>query len=807
MAGARLDTPLIGRAEALEALARQCPQQRVVSIVGPGGIGKTRLAQALAETVAGRFRDGTVFVDLAPLASPRFVHGTLAAALQLPGEPEPHVGDLAAVLEARQMLIVLDNCEHVIEAVAALVEGVLARAPRICFVATSREALRVADEHVHRLRPMEVPGPSEGLGAAAALAFPSVRLFADCAAASLPGFALTDADAPAVGSLCRRLDGIPLAIELVAARVRRFGVQELADQLDRRLLWLKNDLQRAPRRHRSLHALLDWSHDLLPEAEKKVLRRLAVFRTRFTLAAAAAVAADQEPGDSEVLEPLLGLASKSLLVVADTAGAEPRYGLLDTTRAYASEKLAASGELPRIARRHAQHLHALFEQAQRDSPAMDRPRWLAVYGGAIDDVRAALAWAFSAEGDAAIGIALTAVTLPLGYQLSLLDEYQAHVEQALERLQALRGADAALELRLRTALGGLLGQTRGGGPDRMKRSYRQAMALAARTGALVDEAAALDGAWMGLFMEGEYPRALEIARRCSDLAHGARDAAAILRSERMLAQCFHFTGQHRRAGAIAQGLLDSAGGGGRGILESSVDPRVSMRVLLARMLWLQGRARQAAAMAAEALELAASDVSASLAQALAWAACPIAFWSGDEAAARGHLARLFAHTERYGLAYWQAWARGYDAALALCWPGQAARPADAGDARSLPPGADMLATLHPALLTPATVARAEAGTAGWCAPEILRLHGEALRAQGQGEAAEAALRRSLQLAREQGALAWELRGMIGLAQLLRDTGRAHEARDPLAALCTCFAEAETTADLLQARTLLQRRDE
>ena len=356
-------TRMIDRAEIVGAITAQLPHRRFITIVGPGGIGKTTVALAVARGLSEAHGHGATFVDLAPVVDPRLVPSALADALGAEIGSEHSIRGLIAALKDKPMLLVLDNCEHVIEAAAALAVEVLNAAPAVQILATSREPLRVESEQVHRLPPLESPPPSAGLTAEAALGFPAVQLFVERAAAILGDFELHDEDAPIVAAICRKLDGVPLAIEFAAARIDAFGVRGLAVHLDDRLQLLTGGRRPALPRHHSLRANLDWGHDLLREPERVVLRRVAIFAGGFTLGAAKAVAASAEIAGPEVVECVANLVTKSL-IEADVDGAVPRYRLLETTQAYALEKLSESGEFELVERRHAEYLRNLVRRPE-----------------------------------------------------------------------------------------------------------------------------------------------------------------------------------------------------------------------------------------------------------------------------------------------------------------------------------------------------------------------------------------------------------------------------------------------------------
>src|SRR5208283_334236 len=346
-------TRLIGRGDTITRLADQLLRQRLLTIVGAGGIGKTSVALAVAEQLIPAYEHGVWLIDLAPLADPRLVPSALADAIGLEIRAENPLPGLVASFRDKKMLLVLDNCEHVIDAAAALAVGVLAGAPGVQVIATSREPLRIEGEHVHRLSPLASPPASARLTAVEALGFPAVQLFVERAGAALDEFELTDADAPIVADICSKLDGIALAIELAAARVNTFGVRGVAAHLDDRFQLLTRGRRTALPRHRTLRATLDWSYELLPEPERVVLRRLAIFAGGFTEEAARAVAASAEIAASEVVESLANLVTKSLVSV-DVGGVMVRYRLPETIRAYALQRLIESGEREQIARRHAE---------------------------------------------------------------------------------------------------------------------------------------------------------------------------------------------------------------------------------------------------------------------------------------------------------------------------------------------------------------------------------------------------------------------------------------------------------------------
>ncbi|KQV91363.1 hypothetical protein ASD15_04865 [Massilia sp. Root351] len=342
-------TRIFGREQTVATLQQQLSERRFVTIVGTGGMGKTTAALAAAERMQTHWRQGTVFVDLAPLTRAEQVPQALAAALVMERPAAMDTAAIVAALRSHHLLLILDSCEHVLEAVSLLAEQILHGAPGVRLLATSREPLRAEGEWVHRLPALELPPePAPGAGAppltmAQAMEYAAVQLFAERVQASAAGLALGDPEAPQIADICRRLDGIPLAIELAAARVELLGIRGLVARLDDCCYLLKGGRRTAKVRHRTLEATLDWSYDLLGESERKLLHRLSVFRRRFSLEEALSIGADNREGLEQAMDALSSLVSKSMLATVSDTGAA-RYRMLETTRSYAAAKLAESGE-------------------------------------------------------------------------------------------------------------------------------------------------------------------------------------------------------------------------------------------------------------------------------------------------------------------------------------------------------------------------------------------------------------------------------------------------------------------------------
>ena len=400
---------LFGRQHDIEALGAQVRERGLVTIVGPAGIGKTRLAAAAAREHVGAFADGTRFVELAPLADAALVAPTIARALGValgdaPSSLEPALQELAL----QRLLLVLDNCEHVLEAVDAFVTPLRRSAPGIHVLATSQELLRHPEEHVYRLGALSVPEEDTDLAALDKInKAGAVQLFVARASALVHGFTLTAKNVAGVVEICRRLDGIPLAIELGAARVPLLGVDGVRQRLDERFRLLTGGARVALRRHQTLRAALEWSHGLLTAPEQAVFAALGVFSGSFALESAQALVAGQQTDAWDVLEHLGALVDKSLVAVEGGAAEMPRYRLLETTRAFALERLAASGATPFTLRRHAEVTLEIFERAQRDlmsgMPSADLvPRLVPE----LDNLRGALHWAAGTDGDDRIAVAL-----------------------------------------------------------------------------------------------------------------------------------------------------------------------------------------------------------------------------------------------------------------------------------------------------------------------------------------------------------------------------------------------------------------
>lgn len=824
----RLPAPLtrvVGRSGEVRTLADLLARCRLVTVVGPGGIGKTTVALAAAEALSATYADGVAFLDLAPVGDPALLPGALASVLGVPGHAEGTAAALPAFLRDRAMLLVLDGCEHVIEAAAALADSLMKAAPGLGILATSQEPLRVDGEWVQRLAPLGLPPGSGTPTAAEAACFPAVQLFIERAAATMGGFELRDADAQAVAEICRRLDGNALAIELAAARADAFSPHELAALLDDGFRVLTQGRRTGLPRHRTLRATLDWSHALLSEPERVLLRRLSVFNGGFGLVAAAEIAAGPEIAGPEISDHLASLVAKSL-VLAEGGDAEVHYRLLDTTRAYAREKLAEAGELEPLARRHAERLRRIFERAEAEWETRPTAAWLAAYAGRVDDLRAALGWAFSASGDGALGVALTVAAVPLWFQLSLVDECLGWVERALGALETAPEGDVRRRMQLHAALG----WPQMYATDRLERgaaAWATALALAEELGDADYQLRALWALWADRQNHGEFGEALALARRFRALAGRDGEPGDCLVGDRMTGASLHFLGEQGEARTCIEGVLARYVAPVRRshAVRFQFDQRITARITLARVLWLQGFPDSALREVRSNVEEAVSLGHAlSLSNALAQAACPVALLAGDLASARRFSDMLRRSTAEHALDVWRAYADCFDGDLLVRGGDHAAglrllRPAvdellRAGFTQYL---TGFLGTLAQALIgagraeealvaTGDALARCKRTGERWCVAELLRIRGEAVArgaAPDAGEDAEALLRQAIQAARSQGALSWELRAATSLATFLRGRGRPDDGLALLAPVLARFSEGFATTDVQRAAGLLK----
>lgn len=626
---------LIGRAAAAQELRDLLSAYRGITLTGPGGIGKTALAVEVARNLFPTFHGDVGLVELASLSDPLLTPAAAAGALGLKvGGNEITAESVARAIGAKKLLLVLDNCEHVIDMAAKLVETVLRKCPQVTVLATSREVLRVEGECVYRVAPLDVPSKEEEeLGDV--LGCGAVQLFiAKMGLLHLESSQHKD-DLSAISAICRRLDGIPLAIGFAAARAATLGPRQVAAYLNDRFSLLTAGRRTALPRHQTLRATLDWSYQLLADLEQRVLCRLAVFADAFLLEEGAAVAASCEVATPQIAESIASLVAKSL-VATDVGSATIRYRLLETTRAYALEKLVEREEFQAAAHRHAEYYCGLFTAAGVDWGATPTPERTADYRRRIDDVRAALGWAFSPGGEASIAVALTIAAVPLWFDLSALTEARARIEQALLSIGSGSNQDARRKMQLLAALGATLLITRGGLGPKMAAAWTEALAIAET---LDDSDYRLRALW-GLFVErlsvGRYRDALTLGEQFRTLAAASIDPAEPLIGERMTAVALHILGNQAEARKRLRHVLNHYTAAVRrsDFTRFQFDQRVATRSFYSRVTWLQGFPDQALRAVEETIgDARALDHPTSLFYALTQAACPIALLAGELAMA------------------------------------------------------------------------------------------------------------------------------------------------------------------------------
>jgi predicted ATPase/DNA-binding winged helix-turn-helix (wHTH) protein len=808
---------MVGREDTVRTLSADLLLRRFVSIVGPGGIGKTTVAVSIAHKLLTGFEGAVFFVDLSMLTDPKLVPTAVASTLGFMAQAHDPLGSLLAFLSEKKVLLILDNCEHVIDTAAALAERVVSEAPQAHVLATSRETLRVRGEHVHLLHSLEGPPDDVGLTATEALAYPAAELFMERATASGYTSDLTDLDSRIVASICRKLDGIALAIELVASHVGSLGIRGTAELLDSRFGLLWQGRRTALPRHETLNAMLDWSYSLLSEHEKLVLSRLSVFVGDFLLPAACSVASE-EGHDAKVAGAIVSLVEKSL-ISASEIGESTCYRLLDITRAYAKTRLAQRNEVDSIARRHA-IFYSRFLQDQELIQSRFGEYNLSTFSPHIGNVRAALEWALLDHGDVTIGIALAASAAPLFIGLSLLEECRRWCEGALAALDDTdRNTRREMVLQEALALSSMYTTDHN---EQTRAALERALTLAKAFGDQLHQLQLLAGLNLFLNRNGDLRGSRKAAEQGAAIARETSDPASLIWAEWMLGVSHCLEGSQAEAQFHCErGLALAADLAGFNANYFGCDHRVLALVILARALWLRGFSDQALATAQRALDEAASrDDPVAMCVSLIYASS-VFLWTGDLPRARSSIEQLIAHAGRYSLEGFRAAGLARKGELAI-----ACDEAESGVALlrnalkiirehyyllvttftgALAEGLRRTGQFEEALFTIGdAITRATSSGMKVELSELLRIKSLVLLAKNDREAAIDCLKEAIEVARSQSALAWELRSAIDLARLLSEAGQRDQARHDLALVYDRFTEGFETQDLKVARALLQQ---
>jgi predicted ATPase/DNA-binding winged helix-turn-helix (wHTH) protein len=798
-------TELFGRDGVVHELLESIERFRFISVIGSGGIGKTSVALAVSALAIERYEDGACFVDLTPLDNSSSLPFALASALRLPSSNSIDEAAIIECLRARKMLLVFDNCEHLIEGSARLAERVLRECPHVHLLTTSREPLRAQGEFVRRLLPLQSPPfGDEPLTSAEAMAFPAVQLFVHRATAGYSGFRLDDSEALALARLCSKLDGIPLAIELAAARADSFDIKRLSDELDNSLQVLTRGRRTAQERHRTLRATLDWSFRLLTESEQLLLARLGVFRSSFDREAALQIAVGVALNPEQVLDGLANLSAKSLLVISSDS-AVPLYRLLESTRAYANEKLEASDEPHRIRRLHAIYLKGAIAHTDPKSAEL-LPSQRSVVSRLADEARAAILWAFSPGGDSELGIELITSSAYLWSELSLFEEYKRYADQALTVIRNTPNS-AREELRLLDATVPAIYETLGSVAELYTTALR-ILELASRLGDNKVMTRGLHSIWRYHHGRGEYLQSLEAAEKVRQSLETELPGEVWWKPLKALSLLY--LGRVVEARSLLAEIDDNIPMSHVEIT-ASYDYNVSVIVngALARLLWLQGMF-DSASLCAEACVSSAIRAGKAVAVcfALTIAGCPISLWKRDFEATERNITLLQEYAVRSRSIYWNQYVQVFRVGLAAAQDPAATEKLLAGvqtskwDYRHW----ENFSVLGEGFAPKAFIERAKEDRLWWCSAEILRLEASRIhrmKKTNDHTSMRALLCSALDIAQEQIALAWELRVAKSLLETAKSPGEIQEARRLLRSTVSEMEEGFDSLDFREAETLIE----
>jgi predicted ATPase/DNA-binding winged helix-turn-helix (wHTH) protein len=800
---------MLGRKDALAAIQLKLANQKFVTIVGPGGIGKTTLAVAVAHEMSTVFDSQVHFIDLGALGDASLVAPATATAFGLSVQTSNVLPALIDRLQERPTLIILDCCEHLIEGVSTVAEELIRHVPTLHLLATSREAMRVEGEHVYELCALACPPEDLSLLTRDVLQYPAVQLLVDRVRAVRGDFELADADASIAARICRRLDGIPLAIELAAGRVDIFGLNKTASLLDERLNLSWVGRRTAVPRHQTLNAALEWSYDLLGEAEKRILSRLSVFSGGFTFEAAVAIAADETIDEANVSDCVWELRSKSMIAAQGQGG---RLRLLDTTHAFASQRLAESDEEDLWRLRHALY----FTDLSKQGASMDGSERRRILGVEVGNLRAALNWAFLVKGDAKVGVELAAASASIWMAMALLTECREWMTKAISRLDHA-SAGSRQEMIIQSALASCMMFT-DGMTEESYASWTKARFLAE---CLNDTECQLDSLlvlWAHQIRLPRYSEAVELAAQCGDVAEGSGDRGAIAMANYMRGVTYHHVGRILQAETCLELSLHRDDEASRQTLikRFGYDRKVDALGVLANLVWLRGSPDQARRLnmmsIAEARQL---DHAVPLCVALAWASFNAYLTNPDDPETEALANELVDHAAKHAVDSYYGFGLSMQA---LCRN----RRGD-GDAASatLDRGLEKLSAARYGVfnwILQAEFARcmAEAGRprqglavferakidldeCQWYAPELRRIRGELAMGNGEGLAVgRQYFLSALELSDKQVSLSWALRSATSLAIAEKSAG----AWRTLQATHAKFRDGLETLDLRLARQVL-----
>jgi predicted ATPase/DNA-binding winged helix-turn-helix (wHTH) protein len=766
-------SPLIGRQRDQERLARALDFARLLTLVGPGGVGKTSLAIAVGHARRKLFPDGVHFADLATIDDPALVPHIIARCLGIRGGATDVESIVVEYMQSKRILLILDNCEHVLAAAAMIVSRLVSANVQSCILATSREPLGVSSESLQRLEPLACPHKGEVRTARDALSYPSVELFLQRAIESA-NYQLADADAPVIAALCTALDGLPLAIEITVAKLNEFTPSELLNSVSRSLYAIPNGYQGAHPRHQTLRATLDWSFQLLSADEANIFKLLSVFAGTFEWPDVAYMARLLDYKPYQITVALGRLVSKSLLT-AEIKGEAVCYRLLESTRHYAYEALLKDPVACHIEQHHARLVLAIFERSVIEWAWIESSIWHKRYESRVGDLRRALDWCFSVSGDHSLGVDLAIAALRFWNEQSSIFEQLFQVGRALDGCASVAGAEPR-QARLSESRAYAMTLAR---KPRMETdaAWSKALDFARLSGDAGRRLSVMFGKAVFLLYSGRNVECIKLLAECITLATTEGDRGSVYDGERLAALANMHLGNllpvretlERLAENLAHGVAPSR------TASFQKERYVSIHSTLAFSTWLTGQRRRALAMTDEiVLNLGSVDQPRGQSNVLALVALPLALWSGQIPLLKRYLAILTKNLERENIDLWEPTHRIYNAFVRHSEGDSEAIEAMQSAIKDLVAGESLLRTpMYQGVVAEALLDLGRVGDAGrmlkaaetlqvrtqevWYLPELLRIKGRILRHLGQDGAAHDVIAEARERAELAGARSFEMR--------------------------------------------------